>query len=606
MQKALATLLFLAIPYFVFSTDVPAGNVSGTWSATESPYVILGDIVIAANTSLIIEPGVDVLFSTNTQLDVYGLINAEGTATDSIRFEAATDNWNGISLHTGISDTVYFSYCRITGMTLTGIVSGNVVTRFTHCRLQDNIEIPGGVLDLNNAKIKINLCNFTNNTPFAIDLSEGTFRCDSTTFLGRSSVKLFCSNDPYIIDCYFDGLNFENNRAIEVEQGCGFTHFEKLEICNFNAEFGAAIYTSAFLAFIEECYIHNNSATGSGGAIFGASLAMLDCTLENNYAGLNGGACAAFGSPMGRNLFINNYAAMDGGAWFGFISPTSSDLTFIGNGAGRNGGAACTGYVHKSIAYNNFASKGGAFCLTPTSNTVPGSIENSLIFNNYADTAGAVFTTGTLRVNHSLIANNLSLHGGAFIAENADSCVFTNTIFWNNRTQGQSINLSLLEADTDLTKYSLRNCLLEGAESSIQIQQEDLLVYQNCIDENPFFVHASEEIGVSEYAELADFRLLQYSPCIDSGIPINLWGAQSDLLLTPRPQGAQVDIGAYEGYVISYLGDFNFDYVLDGADIEMLLDEVGCLNECTMYDLNEDGVVGAADVIVWMGLWIPE
>ena len=64
------------------------GEVSGHWQVRQSPYVVNGDIVLLANDSLIIDPGVIVRFGGGTRFDVYGLLIARGTVEDSIRFIA--------------------------------------------------------------------------------------------------------------------------------------------------------------------------------------------------------------------------------------------------------------------------------------------------------------------------------------------------------------------------------------------------------------------------------------------------------------------------------------------------------------------------------------
>ncbi|MGD8627132.1 MAG: hypothetical protein PVJ34_21535, partial [Anaerolineae bacterium] len=45
-------------------TPVPGGNVSGTWTAAGSPYLIEGDITVPAGATLSIEPGVNVIFQS--------------------------------------------------------------------------------------------------------------------------------------------------------------------------------------------------------------------------------------------------------------------------------------------------------------------------------------------------------------------------------------------------------------------------------------------------------------------------------------------------------------------------------------------------------------
>jgi hypothetical protein len=69
-------------------TEIEAGAVSGTWSAAGSPYRVKGDIWISRGSTLKIEPGVEIRFQDNYKIDVFGQIDAQGTASARILFTA--------------------------------------------------------------------------------------------------------------------------------------------------------------------------------------------------------------------------------------------------------------------------------------------------------------------------------------------------------------------------------------------------------------------------------------------------------------------------------------------------------------------------------------
>ncbi|MHC4117316.1 MAG: C10 family peptidase [Planctomycetota bacterium] len=110
-------------------TEIPAGDVSGTWSQAESPYFVSGDIEIAANSQLVIEPGVRVLF-----VGPYGMtvgynarLTAEGNAGNPIEFTAwNTDvGWRGLRFLDSGGDDV-LSYCSISfSKKNAGLIAGN-------------------------------------------------------------------------------------------------------------------------------------------------------------------------------------------------------------------------------------------------------------------------------------------------------------------------------------------------------------------------------------------------------------------------------------------------------------------------------------------------
>ena len=107
-------------------TIIVEGNVAGLWNSNNSPYLIEGDITLPADSSLIIEPGVDVIFQGHYHFQIYGSLNAEGTREDSINFTindtagfAQLDNyssgWGGIQfIERGqTDDTSTLKFCLI-------------------------------------------------------------------------------------------------------------------------------------------------------------------------------------------------------------------------------------------------------------------------------------------------------------------------------------------------------------------------------------------------------------------------------------------------------------------------------------------------------------
>ena len=94
MKKSIYTMVFALSLYYLpiesrptyAQTNVPAGDVSGTWTKANSPYNINGEITIPNDSTLTIEPGVEVVFTGHYKFNVQGRLLAIGTETDTIVF----------------------------------------------------------------------------------------------------------------------------------------------------------------------------------------------------------------------------------------------------------------------------------------------------------------------------------------------------------------------------------------------------------------------------------------------------------------------------------------------------------------------------------------
>jgi len=106
----LTVFFFAALPC---RADVEVqGNVSGTWTAEDSPYIVINNIFVQDGQHLIIEPGVRVVFNGYYRLTVNGRITAIGTEQDRIEFVPRNENqpWHGLRISNSRNDNV-LSYC---------------------------------------------------------------------------------------------------------------------------------------------------------------------------------------------------------------------------------------------------------------------------------------------------------------------------------------------------------------------------------------------------------------------------------------------------------------------------------------------------------------
>jgi hypothetical protein len=107
----------LTISNIYAQTDVPSGNVSGTWAFSGSPFRVNGDITVPNGQTLTIEPGVNVIFTGHYKFNVQGRLLAVGTRQDTITFIAQDTaiGWHGIRFVNtpATNDTSKIIYCKL-------------------------------------------------------------------------------------------------------------------------------------------------------------------------------------------------------------------------------------------------------------------------------------------------------------------------------------------------------------------------------------------------------------------------------------------------------------------------------------------------------------
>ncbi|MCK4312274.1 MAG: right-handed parallel beta-helix repeat-containing protein, partial [Candidatus Cloacimonetes bacterium] len=124
--------------------QVCGGNTteSVTWHDVSEDFIITQHPRISAGGTLTIEDNVNVKFEHGKYLQIYGILNANGTAGNGILFTKrdTDDEWYGLQFQTGSDGTL--QYCTIEHATY---YSGNAVSAnnptslsFDHCILQNN------------------------------------------------------------------------------------------------------------------------------------------------------------------------------------------------------------------------------------------------------------------------------------------------------------------------------------------------------------------------------------------------------------------------------------------------------------------------------------
>jgi len=99
---------------FSQGTIVPGGYVKGVWDVANSPYYINGDVEVQMDSSMVISPGVSIIFTGHYSFTInhYAHFRAKGSQNNQITFTAADTiiGWNGLNAMYADMDTL--SYCK--------------------------------------------------------------------------------------------------------------------------------------------------------------------------------------------------------------------------------------------------------------------------------------------------------------------------------------------------------------------------------------------------------------------------------------------------------------------------------------------------------------
>jgi hypothetical protein len=345
INSAIVTLFLVCFSFA--DTHIPAGDVYGTWTSSGSPYLIDGEITIPTDSTLTIQPGVNIIFQGHYKFIVHGLLEAIGTESDSIVFTAAnTDTgWGGIRFIDS-QDSSHLNYCIVEHGNANeyspdyigrGIYCVNSNPVLTNCIIQENVAGvlygEGGGIYLNNSNPTIISCLIRNNSGCG---SGGGICCTNSNPIIRNSI-------------------ISDNSA------------------GFDVGYGGGIYLSNSNAIIEECTIHDNMAGCGvcGGGIYSqySDPIISNCIISDNhmvYGGGGGIALLISRAEISHCVITGNYCDYASALLLGSNdSCIVSNCTIINN---RIYGSAST---YGTIVWTGYG----------------GSLINSIVANNWGDEA---------------------------------------------------------------------------------------------------------------------------------------------------------------------------------------------------------------------------
>ena len=435
-------------------TSIPAGTVSGTWTLAGSPYNIQGAIQIPNGDSLIIQPGVSVVFHDTYKLAVQGKLKAIGTVTGTIIFTAAdtANGWRGIRFDNtpATNDTSKIKYCKLIYGKATGTSPDDNGGAFyfntfskviiSNCRTSDCIALRAGGA----------ICSYNSN----LTISNNTI---SKNQLWRWNLLQYSSN-PTI-----ESNIISNNSATNA----GLNHG------------GGGI----------EC--DNNSNTDISNNII-SNNSVPHAVWDNHGGGIN---CIS-SNPVITNNTISNNSATQGfgdGICCNSGSPTISNNTISNNSASRGGGIICSGDTTIS---NN----------TISNNTATGALSY--------EGGGGIYCSGISSIiTNNTIANNTAANGGALFCDNSSNPTLYNCILCGNTASTSGAQVYLDDEASDPNFYY---CDVQCGTAAFGLNGIFFAgTYSNNIDADPKFVSPSGGSCTGFNGVTADWSLQNTSPCID-------------------------------------------------------------------------------------------
>jgi parallel beta-helix repeat protein len=225
-----------------------------TWTLVDNPFVVSNDIVVAANATLTIEPGVEVRFGGNFSLVVNGAIIAVGTDSRMIRFTTNDPekqvSWQTILINSSGSSSLI--HCIIEyGTNGTTVDNGSV--EMQNDTIDSNLE--NGIV-MNDGDLVAANNEISNNTNAGVRLTGGTVDIDDNVIESNGDGVELSGNMT-------ERISIERNKILNNSNGILFeaNSYDNTFVSNntlFKNNYGIRVSSNSS-TYIAHNYITNNT-----------------------------------------------------------------------------------------------------------------------------------------------------------------------------------------------------------------------------------------------------------------------------------------------------------------------------------------------------------